>query len=121
VAGRTLLMNLREMGFTDGKRAQVVQRPVRAALGQLLAQGPFDFIFADPPYASAELPWLLAALAPPSLLAPRGCLVVERASRDADTLVAEASVNRSTMLTLRDRRRYGDTSLLFYHPVGGVP
>jgi len=126
IAARTLLENLHAMGL--GNRAQLVQRPVRAALSQILALGPFQVIFADPPYKSAELPWLLEALssstATSSGLAAGGFLVVERASRDADDLVQQASKNGSTLLTLHDRRRYGDTSLLFYHrtasPVGGV-
>jgi 16S rRNA (guanine966-N2)-methyltransferase len=119
VACRTLRENLRGLGL-DG-RAQVVQRPVRAGLPQVLSHGPFHFIFADPPYASDELPWLLETLARARALAPRGCLVVERASRDADAL-ADATPDEPAALVLADRRRYGDTALLFYHPsAGGDP
>lgn len=121
VAGRTLLSNLREMGMAS--RAQLVSRPVRSSLSQLAAQGPFHVIFADPPYASAELPWLLETIATSAALSVDGCLVVERASRDADVLEREAATASSpkpSQLTLHDRRRYGDTSLLFYRPVGGA-
>lgn len=122
VAGRTLADNLREMKLTcgPGGRAQLVSRPVRSALPQLAQQGPFRVIFADPPYASAELPWLLETLSTAAALPADGCLVVERASRDADELVRDAEQNPASSLRLHDRRRYGDTSLLFYRPVGGV-
>lgn len=116
IAGRTLLSNLREMKMTA--RAQLVSRPVRSSLPQLAAQGPFRVVFADPPYASTELPWLLEALARSAALSADGCLVVERASRDADDAVQGAAQDPSPLLRLDDRRRYGDTSLLFYRPVG---
>lgn len=114
---RTIAVNLRELGLLA--RATVLCRPVRAALGQLAGgrspMGPFHWIFADPPYASSgttgELPWLLDLLGASPLLGPDGCFIVERASRDADEMAAAlASVPG---LELHDRRRYGDTALLF--------
>lgn len=114
---RTLLHNLAEVQKSD--RTQVVQRPVRAALSSLLAQGPFDLIFADPPYRSDELPWLLTQLSQSSALAADGRLIIERATRDADELGEKISAAAAPGgLMLCDRRRYGDTTLLFYCPVG---
>jgi 16S rRNA (guanine966-N2)-methyltransferase len=111
-ACKILCQNLRDMQRES--RAQVVPRPVRQALSGLLAQGPFDLIFADPPYKSDELPWLMTQLAQHHALSPDGRLVLERASRDAEALASQPCPG----LLLIDRRRYGDTSLLFYRPVG---
>jgi 16S rRNA (guanine966-N2)-methyltransferase len=117
---RTLLHNLREVAMSD--RTQVLQRPVRAALPQLLAHGRFDVVFADPPYRSDELPWLLTQLAQSAALHAGGRLVLERATRDAEALDEKistaAEVGAPGGLILCDRRRYGDTSLLFYCLVG---
>ena len=112
VACRTLSQNLRDMQRET--RAQVIARPVQKALPMLLAEGPFRLIFADPPYKSDELPWLLGQIARNRALSPHGFLILERATRDADALAAAPAEG----LSLVDRRRYGDTSLLFYRPVG---
>lgn len=112
---QTIALNLRELGLAE--RATLLGRPVRAALGQLAAAstGPFHWIFADPPYAnsgtSGELPWLLDLLGRSSLLAADGLLIVERAARDADAFASALAAHAG--LALHDRRRYGDTALLF--------
>lgn len=113
---RTIAVNLRELGLAE--RATVLGRPVRPALGQLAARAPaapFQWIFADPPYAnsgtSGELPWLLDLIGRSALLAPDGLLIVERATRDADAFASALAATPG--LALHDRRRYGDTALLF--------
>jgi 16S rRNA (guanine966-N2)-methyltransferase len=52
------------------------------------AEAPFDFVYADPPYALAEpaVAALLNALAQPRWLAPGAVVVVERSSRGAEPL-----------------------------------
>jgi 16S rRNA (guanine966-N2)-methyltransferase len=110
---RTLRENLRDLGLAG--RATLLIGSVRGALHQPQLAGPFDLIFADPPYASDEPPWLLDQLMTGGKLRPGGLLVLERASRDADATVA-ATAELPT-LTLTDRRRYGDTTLLFFAAV----
>lgn len=111
---QTLKKNLRTLSLE--KRAILLPRPVRSALPLLLAHAPFQWVFADPPYKSEELPFLLDRFATAALLAPHGLFIVERAARDADSL-AESLLSPSC-LKLCDRRQYGDTALLFYRSAG---
>jgi 16S rRNA (guanine966-N2)-methyltransferase len=66
--------------------------------------GPFDLVFADPPYRlpKAQLADLLADVV--GHLAPGGTVVVERAARDG-------APPWPTELSPGDPRRYGDTAL----------
>lgn len=85
-----------ELGRWDAVQADVydyLKRPV----------GPFDLIFADPPYDEADLPKLLEALS--GALAPEGVLVFEMRSR------GEIEVSEPWKL-LKDKR-YGGTRILF--------
>jgi 16S rRNA (guanine966-N2)-methyltransferase len=68
--------------------------------------GPFDLIFADPPYRFAAYAELVAAAA--GVLAPGGQLAVEHSSRAEWPDPDVASLGR------RRRSRYGETSLTFY-------
>lgn len=83
----------------------------RAAAATFLrtATGPFDLVFADPPYAvsDGEVTAVLAALAP--LLAADASVVVERATRSGRPTAPPA------LASLRDRR-YGDTTLWWFAP-----
>jgi 16S rRNA (guanine966-N2)-methyltransferase len=115
LASRILATNLQALQL--GHRAQVLSRPVRAALPQVTAHGPFHWVFADPPYASDELPALLTLLGP--LLSPDGVFVFEGAARDADALCGSIPLDAS--FRLLDRRRYGDTALLFFGLLGENP
>lgn len=72
-------------------------------LGRLA--GPFDLVFADPPYAFQAYDELAAKVAP--LLAEDGELVIEHSSRS--DLPIEAGP-----LVRTDVRRYGESSLSFY-------
>lgn len=76
-----------------------------AAVG---ADEPFDFVFADPPYAMAGslVARLLESLADERWLAEGGIVVVERASRDAEPTWP------SEMKAIK-QRRYGEGSLWY--------
>ena len=86
-----------------GEKVEVRKLPLPFGLSRL--SGPFDLVFADPPYAFADYETLLAGLAP--LLAPDGEVVVEHSSRNDLPL----EVGR---LVRADVRRYGESSLSFY-------
>lgn len=65
--------------------------------------GPFDLIFADPPYEEADLPKLLEALG--GVLAEGGILVFEMRARGAYSLPADWALIKE--------KRYGGTRMLF--------
>jgi 16S rRNA (guanine966-N2)-methyltransferase len=73
--------------------------------------GPFDLVFADPPYAFEPYEELLAGVA--RLLAPDGEVVVEHSSRREMPLEAGPLVRV-------DVRRYGESSLSFYRVSGST-
>jgi 16S rRNA (guanine966-N2)-methyltransferase len=83
----------------------VTVRRLRLPGGLARLTGPFDLVFADPPYAFTGYAALLAAVAP--LLAPDGEVVVEHSSRL--DLPFEAG-----RLVRTDVRRYGESGLSFY-------
>ncbi|HEY0699073.1 MAG TPA: RsmD family RNA methyltransferase, partial [Micromonospora sp.] len=70
--------------------------------------GPYDVVFADPPYAvgEAELTGVLTALVDRDWLAPEAVVVVERSSRDAPLLWVQG-------ITGERSRRYGETTLWY--------
>lgn len=71
--------------------------------------GPFDLVFADPPYQeAAEVPALLVHLATEGIIAPGALIVFEHAARDELTLPATLGVVASY--------RYGDTAVAFLSP-----
>jgi 16S rRNA (guanine966-N2)-methyltransferase len=76
-----------------------------AGLPRLAGEGPFDLVFADPPYGFADYDPLLAGL--PPLLAPDAEIAVEHAVRRDLPLLAAGLVRVDT-------RRYGETALSFY-------
>jgi 16S rRNA (guanine966-N2)-methyltransferase len=100
--------NVQALGVGD--RTHVLAAPVeRAHLS--LRSGPFDLVFADPPYAqvaSGQAPRAIAALLarPPSVLAPGARLVLEHSKADPAPALPG--------LSFAETRRYGDTSLSFY-------
>ncbi len=106
--GRPALAVLREnLASLDlGAASRVVAQPVLRALEGLAAEGPFDLVLLDPPYAAlAEAGRVLAAL-PGKLAAPEGRVVLEHASRDAPPVIAG--------LSLAFTRAYGDTAIALY-------
>jgi 16S rRNA (guanine966-N2)-methyltransferase len=80
---------------------QAVQADVYEYLKR--AVGPFDLIFADPPYDEADLPKLLEAVG--GALAPDGLLVFEMRSR------GPAAVSEGWKLL--KEKKYGGTRILF--------
>lgn len=89
-------------------KGRVVKSDVFPALRK--EAGAFDFVFADPPYATAGRRDLAAALldcpALPSRIAEGGMLIVE--------VEAEREAPAAAGFTLRDRRVYGSSAILFY-------
>jgi 16S rRNA (guanine966-N2)-methyltransferase len=90
-------------------RVKVVAGAVeRAGRALALADGPFDLVFADPPYAdvkSGVAVRAILALAVPRMTAG-GLLVLEHASRDPAPGIDG--------LTGGEGRAYGDTTVTFY-------
>jgi len=91
-------------------KATILHRDVWQALPALTSSGPFQLIFADPPYKQDAGPRLLTEINRLHLLAPGGLLVLETAN-DAPLPQDPAG------LQLLDQRRYGLTMLhLFQKP-----
>jgi 16S rRNA (guanine966-N2)-methyltransferase len=86
-----------------GEAVEIRKLPLPAGLARL--SGPYDLVFADPPYAFAGYEPLLAGIVP--LLAPDGEVGVEHSSRNE--LPIEAG-----RLVRTDVRRYGESALSFY-------
>lgn len=87
--------------------ARVVAQPAARAIAAIAALGPFDLVFADPPYAAlAEIPPLVEALASAGALAPGARFVLEHAARDPAPALAA--------LAPRPSRTYGDTAVTLY-------
>lgn len=96
--------------------AAVPEARVRVMRGNALdpavysTRGPFDLVFADPPYAPGEesrmLPSLLRALAESAAIAPRGVLVFEQP--------AGAAIASDAAWDLLRERESGDSRWLLY-------
>lgn len=93
-------------------RAAPVARLVTGRVSSVLAAGaqggPYDLVFADPPYAvtNREVTEVLAALVDGGWLAPDALVVVERASRGGP-------VEWVPGITGERSRRYGETTLWY--------
>jgi 16S rRNA (guanine966-N2)-methyltransferase len=87
-----------------GKVAQVVAMPPEG--------GPFDVVFADPPYAvpDDEVAELQQALVDNGWLAPDAALVLERSTR---TAVRGEPLSWVEGITADRSRRYGETTLWY--------
>lgn len=104
-AGRVIGANLRSTGFED--RARVHVAPVQSALlGRL--QGPFDLVFADPPYREGgALEATVALLDRAGLLRPSGVVVLEQPGEaEPPAHVADLPLGRT--------RRHGRTRVSLY-------
>jgi 16S rRNA (guanine966-N2)-methyltransferase len=102
---KALRQNLATLQLSEA--GTVLGCPVERAAGKLREAGPFDVIFADPPYADLEAALVVLAswLGAPPILAGGGILVIEHAARDALSTLSGMSVRRS--------RRYGATCMTF--------
>ena len=112
-SGREALAALRENVTSLGLAgsAHVVSGEVARAFGRIARSGPFDLVFADPPWAqvdAGEADRALATLARDGLLAEDATVVLEHSSRTDPRDVAG--------LSRQSTRRYGDTALTFYKP-----
>lgn len=79
-AARLLERNIAAVGLPG---ALLLRCPAESFLTAAPADGPFDLVFADPPYAFADQPLaeILRALDDPRWVVPGGIVVVERAAR----------------------------------------
>lgn len=100
-ACQAILQSLARAGFSD--RGKVVRGRLPKALSA--ADGQFDVILLDPPYAETDAATTVASLSP--RLAPAGTIVYEHASRYNPP-------ERPAGLRLVDRRRYGDSAIALY-------
>jgi 16S rRNA (guanine966-N2)-methyltransferase len=115
-AGRVIAENLARTHLAE--RGTVVRADALTYLrDRAAADGPFDLVLIDPPYAEPQL--LEAALASlgaaaPALLSPRAWVVAKHFWR---TPPPQASGLLASVRT----RRFGETALAFYRPVGPSP
>jgi 16S rRNA (guanine(966)-N(2))-methyltransferase RsmD len=103
---RALRKNLDGTGFSA--TARVMRLPLPEGLSKLGSNGgPYDLIFADPPYALEVHERLLSGIKELGLLADQGLIVVEHSTRTdiGDALGGFERVRQA---------RYGDTTLSFY-------
>lgn len=109
-ACRTIEENLRRTGLA-GMSARVVRADALAylATGAAAADGPFDIVVLDPPYAEVDVrERLLAALGVPTApLSPGARVVATHAWRDTPPAVVG-------LLRSERARRFGETALAFY-------
>jgi len=108
-AVQAIAENARALGLE--RRVHVVPTSVERAAKAAGAFGPFDLVFADPPYAqvsSGDAPRAIVGLlgVSPGLLTPGAVLVLEHAKGDPPPELPG--------LVMEETRRYGDTSLSFY-------
>jgi 16S rRNA (guanine966-N2)-methyltransferase len=109
-AARTIRENIGTL------RAGGAARLVTAKVGQVLASppdgGPFDVVFADPPYALGddELAEVQRALVDNGWLAADAVVVLERSTR---TAVRGAPLTWVDGITADRSRRYGETTLWY--------
>ena len=108
-ACRTITENLKRARLEE--HARVVRRDVIAWLGDptgAAADGPFDLVLVDPPYADTDgLVRALELVAPH--LASDAVVVAKHFWRDAPPA-------RVGMLAAERDRRFGETALTFYRP-----
>jgi 16S rRNA (guanine966-N2)-methyltransferase len=111
---RALRANLAALG-TSRAAARVVAGDVLQVLPELGAQeGPFDFVFVDPPYATTLAGRTLQALAAARVCRDGTEVVVQHSTRTVLPSVRGLSPHRRP-------RRFGDTALTFLRAEGYTP
>lgn len=108
-AVKTLESNVEKVGE---KGIAIRRLTLPAGLERIAAEGlgPFDLVYADPPYNFALYEELVAGVAP--LLSAHGELAVEHSSRRDLPLEAGGLVRA-------DVRKYGESAISFYRPGPG--
>ena len=106
----TIRDNLQRCSLAAG--SEILQQDVWTALPQVALRGPFDLIFADPPYGKGYAPRLLGECSRLELSGSDGILVIETARQDE-------LPERKGRLACFDRRRYGLTMLHFFQADDG--
>ena len=104
-AGRVIRENVDALGLAG---AEVVIDRVERVLARGPAGGPYDVVFADPPYALAgeEVSGILRALAARGWLAAGALVIVERATRSGPVSWPEGFVPERA-------RRYGEATFWY--------
>ena len=86
--------------------ARVVPMTVERALARVVQHGPYDLVFADPPYVDvSRAAESLDALAERGAFAPEAWIVLEHARKDAP---------KPSKLAFDETRLYGDTALSLF-------
>jgi 16S rRNA (guanine966-N2)-methyltransferase len=104
-----LRANVTALGLDD--RTRIVAAKVDQAARWLASDGPFDLVFADPPWAlidGGEVARALEGLVGVGALSPDALTILEHAARSTPPSIAG--------LVLNGTRRYGDTALAIYKP-----
>lgn len=91
-------------------RGRAVESYLADSIGGTVLDGPFDLVFADPPYETSDeiISGHLRSLRSQGAIAPGGAVIIERSS-SSDSLVVPDWV-------VTWRRTYGDTLLMVLEP-----
>ncbi|HEY4156997.1 MAG TPA: 16S rRNA (guanine(966)-N(2))-methyltransferase RsmD [Polyangiaceae bacterium] len=104
-AQRAIRSNLSSLGIAP--LATLLPLRAEASFGPLASHGPFELVFADPPWADAQAALgVLEKLVERQFLAPGARLVLEHAARDTPL--------GKQRLALIDRRTWGDTAVTIF-------
>lgn len=101
--------NIRELKI--GPNVRVLKEDVYSAIRQAARFGPFDFVFADPPYAEGHELRLLEELPWPELLVPGGSFLLEWGTQKSKI---EALPDETAHLVKIREKVYGDSVLTTY-------
>jgi 16S rRNA (guanine966-N2)-methyltransferase len=104
-AGRVIRANIEAIGLPG---AELVTDRVERVLARGPGQGPYDVVFADPPYAlpAEEVTGMLTELADRGWLTPGALVVLERATRSGP-------VSWPAGFTADRARRYGEATFWY--------
>ena len=108
-AASVIERNLRTLGL-GRERARLVRGDVLKRLPMPTADGPFDLVFLDPPYAlvPSEVLGFMGRLQEAGLLAPAAIVSYEHDGADDDTVEALAAAQGWRIFS---HRRFGDTAI----------
>lgn len=113
-AVQLLQKNLRTFQLLDRAQVRVGQAAVFLERNDWWGGGPYDILFADPPYAALEELDILIHAWRPGLLSEHAAVIIEQDSR------AELPASIDHAMLVR-RYQYGDTALFLYDVSTSVP